>query len=266
MSENTETDTIKWLADLAANPIAVAEGGAPIVRVPTGVGLESLEQFMPAPLRIKRNLRVKTVESFVRYFNEFYEDASRIYADGDTVMIRGVLDDHTDRDGPQWCDHSVTYSCPYSREWLAWTKNDRKKCSQVDFAEWLEDHTADIVEPIGTDLLNLCNQLQIHRKATYGSSQRLASGEHSFSYSEENQSGTVEIPSMIKLGVPVFVDGAVYAVDARFKYRLEEGRLVLWYELVNPQKYVEDAFAAILDQIRSETEALPIAAEVTKLA
>ena len=132
----------------------------------------------------------------------------------------------------------------------------------VEFAEWLEDRTADVQEPSGTDLLSLCLDLQVHRKVVYGSARRLESGEHSFSYTEENQSGTVQIPATITLGIPVFQGGTSYAITARLRYRLTEGNLILWFELVEPQKYVEDGFNEAVEAIHASTEVMPLHAKM----
>lgn len=257
-----DIDKLETLA-VRANDVAHAgNGGEPFVHVPEGTKLASLEEFMIAPLRVKRKLQVRSLAAFKRYFNEFMEEeCSRIYANESTVTITGILDDHhPGESGAQWCGHSVTYACPWSRQWEAWKANDRKKLGQVEFAEWLEDRVADVQEPMGGDLLDLCLQLRINRKSTYGSATTLASGETSFSYSTENEAGTVEIPAMITLGIPVFHAGTLYEVKARFRYRLHEGALALWYELVEPAKYVEDAFTEVLEIIEAGCNVEPLEA------
>ena len=220
-----------------------------------------MEHYLAAPTRVRRALIVTTLETFNRYFNKWKAEASQIFVDQETVAVVGIIDEHRD-DLPSWCDHRVIYKCPYSRQWEAWMQMDRRKVSQVEFAEWLEDRTQDVQEPSGTDLLSLCLDLQIHRRVVYGSARRLETGEHSFTYTEDNETGTVEIPGEITLGIPVFTDGTSYAIKARFRYRLVEGNLTLWFELVEPQKYVEDAFGEVIEAVKAATEVEPLRAKM----
>lgn len=265
---DVDIEYLEKLVARAAEPKTLEEGGEPFGYVPENMQMVSLETYLPAPTRVHRALIVTTLESFNRYFSEFKKTGcSRIYVDGETVCVVGIFDDHTTfQDGQpdlaSWCDHRVIYKCPYSRQWEAWMQMDRRKVGQVEFAEWLEDRLQDVQEPSGADLLSLALDLQVHRKVVYGSATRLASGEHSFSYSEDNQTGTVEIPASIQLGIPVFQDGTNYAITARFRYRLNEGKLVLWYELVEPQKYVEDAFNEVIAAVTEETGTIPLHAKM----
>ncbi len=264
---------LEELASRAREPRTLEEGGEPFGYVPENMQMVSLERYLKAPTRVHRALIVTTLESFNRYYNEFKvsdgKGDSRIYVDGETVSVVGIIDDHQsltpngdNETLASWCDHRVVYKCPYSREWEAWKGMDRRKVGQVEFAEWLEDRTQDIVEPAGTDLLSMCLDLQIHRKVVFGSATRLESGEHSFQYSDNNETGTVQIPASITIGIPVFQDGTVYRITARFRYRLHDGTLHLWYELVEPQKYVEDAFNEVVDAITEETETVPLHAKM----
>jgi uncharacterized protein YfdQ (DUF2303 family) len=268
------TVDLEYLEKLNARarmPVTLGENGQPFAYVPIDSEVKSLEAYLDAPIRIRRALIVTTLESFNRYYNEF-KDAdgdgnSRIYVDQETVSAVGVLDDHQSKGGDDltlasWCDHRVVYKCPYSRQWEAWMMMDRRKVNQIEFAEWLEDRTQDVSEPSGTDLLALCLDLQIHRRVVYGSARRLETGEHSFSYTEDNETGTVQIPATITLGIPVFQDGTNYAITARFRYRLVEGNLTLWFELVEPQKYVEDAFNEVIEAVKAATETEPLRAKM----
>jgi len=264
---DVDIETLEKLVARAAEPKTLEVGGEPFAYVPENMAMVSLEQYLESPTRIHRALIATTLESFNRYYNEFKDAVkgnSRIYVDGETVCVVGILDDHQVDGGalPSWCDHRVIYKCPYSRQWEAWMNMDRRKVGQVEFAEWLEDRTQDVQEPSGADLLSLALDLQVHRKVVYGSATRLESGEHSFSYSEDNQTGTVEIPASIQLGIPVFQDGTNYAITARFRYRLSEGKLVLWFELVEPQKYVEDAFNEVIAAVNEATETIPLHAKM----
>ena len=279
---STDIEQLEKLAARARNAVRLDETGEPFVYLPGADDMawhaESVEKFLPAPVRVRRHLQATELSGFVEYFNRWRGASSAVYADQDAVTVKAVIDEHDVRetgevvgegdlpvkeDAPSWCTHTVTYKCPFSRQWKAWIENDRRRLPQIEFAEWLEDRVSDIQEPEGTELLQLCTQLQIHRKVVYSSAQRLETGEFSFAYSDEDTgAGTVEVPAMLELGIPVFQGGTTYKVEARFRYRLADGKLHLWYELVEPDKYVEDAFTEVCDRIVEDCDVPVLCAKV----
>lgn len=247
----SDTD-LKQAEDLVlrAHEIRKVEGGVPFVILPSHSDLHGLEKYLPGPVSLRRTLKTETVESFMDYYKKWHNPESELFASRGDVRVLGMLDEHKIASTYfSRCAHKVVYTCPLSREWDAWTRHDRRKMTQVEFAEFLEDRVLDVVEPPGADLMTLASQLRIIRKAAFGSSTVLATGEMSFAYSQENDTGTVEIPAMITLALPVFMNGTNYKIQARFKYRLNDGVLSLWYELVDPEKYVDDAFSDVLKVI-----------------
>ena len=54
--------------------------------------------------------------------------------------------------------------------------------------------------------------------------------------------------------MPIYFNGAAYRIDARLKYRIREGKLTLWYELIRPEKIIEDARKANDTKLREESE------------
>lgn len=55
------------------------------------------------------------------------------------------------------------------------------------------------------------------------------------------------------IGVPVFWNGDAYRVDARLRYRVREGLLTFWYELIRRDKVLEDASQTLIAHIREKT-------------
>ena len=54
--------------------------------------------------------------------------------------------------------------------------------------------------------------------------------------------------------MPVFVDGVRYELNARLRYRLDEGKLSLWYELVRPMDVYRAAVKAVSGSIRKQLD------------
>ncbi len=228
------------------------------------------EHLLTNPRRMRGLVTASDAESFLTYFNRFKDSASMIFANPDNAALKfvGVLNYHTPAGGsgeavtgelPRWGDHRVIYACPYSKEWLTWTKNDKQKQAQVPFAQFIEDNLDDIVAPAGATMLEIAKTFQAKKNANFSSDIRLDNGQVQLTYVEEIRGaatqGQTEIPEKFELGIPVFYGGQKYRVLARLRYRIEAGHLELWYSLVKPEKMVDDAFNTTFDEIETETGA-----------
>jgi uncharacterized protein YfdQ (DUF2303 family) len=214
--------------------------------------------------------------SFVEYFKEFGKYSGRIFCDLRAARFEAVMDYHlgpvapppaepeklqvvVDGVGPTagWCDHKATYPCPKTVEWQTWESQNAKGMSQIDFARFLESNLLDIVRPEGAVLLETCRTLEARKSAKFASSIRLDNGETQFLYEEEiqgsAQKGKLNIPETFLLGIRPFEGSQAYKVEVRLRYRIKEGALTMWYELVRPHKVLEDAVAEIFDQIEDGT-------------
>jgi uncharacterized protein YfdQ (DUF2303 family) len=143
---------------------------------------------------------------------------------------------------------------PASREWQTWTKANRQQMSQLAFAEFLEDNLPDIAAPDSTSLLEMVLAFEATKGGAFKSVQRLQSGDVNFAYVDEvTGGGAVKMPPKIALNMPVFERGEPYAVDARLKYRIKDGGLSLWYELVRPHVTSRQAFDAMISGVVART-------------
>jgi uncharacterized protein YfdQ (DUF2303 family) len=59
----------------------------------------------------------------------------------------------------------------------------------------------------------------------------------------------LQIPEKITLVVAPFMKGAAYKVEARFRYRIAQGGLTMWYTLIRPHVFVDDAFNDVVNKI-----------------
>lgn len=249
MTEDNQLET--QFLNAAATHLHSVDNGVPFVAVPRGHNLESIEQFLDAPTRIRKLLKVQTPDSFIRYFNKFCNDDSLVILNDDNQSITGLLDYHGAND-PQWCDHKVVYACPNSREWQVWIGANKDKFNQLAFAEFIEENIKDFAEPSGGELLEIATKFSVIRTAVFSNSVRLQSGEFEFQFSEQNNSkGTVTVPEKIAIGIAPFHNGTKYRIEARLRYRLREGQLSIWYELIEPEKVLEDAFEEVKTVIRN---------------
>jgi len=178
-----------------------------------------------------------------------------IYADPDSRTLTAVLNDHAkDEDTAGWRDLRAVYHAQLSREFATWLSKDRKPMEQEEFAVFLEDNIADIVEPSGETLMAVALTLQAKTEVAFNSHRRLDNGQIQLTYSENIEAragaGSIEIPREFTLGLRLFKNGEAYKVRARLKYRLLAQKVKFWYELDRAENAIEDAFQEYINQAR----------------
>ncbi|HBT3044958.1 TPA: DUF2303 family protein [Klebsiella aerogenes] len=239
----------------------------PSVVVPDGFKVQSLETLQASPSRIRQVTNLISPGSLIAYIQRFRDERSVVFADKTKTRIVAVLDFHHDSHYASWGDHKAIYDCPYSDDWKAWSGSDGNKMNQIDFAEFLENNIQNVAPvgdnysgPSGTELLEMVLAFQETRKVEFKSVKRLQDGTCQFQYSDDKSGpGNTKIPEKISLAIAPFHNGSPYQVDARIRYRLRDGQLVLWYELIEPKKVIEHAFQEIVTDMETQLgEDLPI--------
>lgn len=230
--------------------------------VPKDYEVKSLESFLPRPLRIKQEVILYDTDSFIGYLKEFMTGATLIFFDVQQETFTAAFDYH-EIDKPSWCEHSAAFKPRRSVEFQAWLDANRKQMTQVEFARFLEENLPDVVEPNSAELLQVALTFEAKKSVEFASGVRLANGQIQFQYDEvvrgTAQKGTIEIPEKFVLGIPIHANGPAYRIDVRLRWRLQEGNVAFWYEVVRPHRFVEHALKEISQRIASET-ALPLLA------
>ncbi|MDR5821960.1 YfdQ family protein [Caballeronia sp. LZ043] len=247
------------LADPKKSPLP---DGKPFVIVPEGFQAKPLDDVFENPARAAGTVKLRDAASFIAYFNRQKRAESLIYASLDPARILGVIDDHRaygslhgEHDGANWRAYRVEFPVPASREWKTWTNKDRQPMGQLELAELIEDNLPDIISPDGSTMLSIALNFEASKEGNFVSAARLQDGSTNFVWKEDvNATGNkIAMPSLITLSIPVFENGAPYSIDARIKYRIKDGVLKIWYELIRPHKVLEAAFRAVWAQIEEQT-------------
>lgn len=245
------------------------EQGIPYALVPPDWTVTELERLLETPTRARGITALGDVDSFCAWVNERKLPGSRVYATNNHsqgVQFVAVLDDTISAEAPQWGDWRAQYNPLVSPEWQIWNGLNGKRGAQKDFAEFVESNIDDVFssgahEPAGAVLLELANVLHATLKAEFSSAVRLSNGTTQLRYSETMQatggSGSLEVPEMFFLSIPVFQRGPNYKVAARLRYRVQGSSLSIGYDLVRPHKIIEAAANDIIERITDKT-ALPL--------
>lgn len=255
--QRTETYDALIAGRLSAEPHRLELGGYWALTTPDGIAQIDLtgDKYRDRPARKTGVVKVRDVPSFLHYWDKHrYEGASEVYADLDHRTITAVLDAHS-ADHAGWAGHVLRLGLRHSPSWTAWVGISGKLMGQQAFAEFIEDHRPDIVEPVAADVLELAQSFQATVKAEFKSGTVLKSGQRELQYTETvdasaGKSGRLAIPDHITLALAVFEsDGMAEAVTARFRYRLENGSLRIGVVLDEVDDKVRSAFQAVVDDI-----------------
>lgn len=239
-----------------------AQHGEPYAVVPEGWKLAELPT-LDTPRHPKGNLPLRDAASFVRWVNDHKVPETRIYAALDPAKFVAVIDDFTQTLGSDedpssqaaWREFRSTFAVPASREWKLWNDANRKPMSQIGFAEFLQDNLPDVISPDGSTLLELALNFEAAQAGSFVATQRLHDGSHNLQWrADNNASGSVKLPEAMLLSIPVFENEALREVQARLRYRVKEGTLAIWYELVRPHKVLEAAFRETWQRIDEGTQ------------
>ena len=234
-----------------------------------GYELEKIEDPTKPPAIIEKTVSFETMDSFLDYFNRFANESSTILANRDEGSFKGILDHPNSSGETDHEKHIAKYACPKTVEWSTWLASNKKVLSQHDFAKFIEDNINEIMVPdgsatdtkypTGAEMLEIAMTLSNDKKVRFSSGLRLDNGQVQLSYHEEidgkaGTSGQLQIPQLFNLGIKLYEGGEPYAIEARFRYRISEGQLSMWYELVRPHKVIESAFDDIYIKIKEGIE------------
>ncbi len=234
---------------------------------------EPLERLAQTPWRKKGHARLVDCTSFITYVTTHKVPETLLYATvahnqaASPLKVRAVFNDHqsTHHDGedslPGWRDFTATFEPRPSEEWKRWTSNSGKPMSQFDFAQFVEDNMKDIAGgqgmPSGADMLKMALQFELTQDKRIKSAVRIQSGGTNIEYVEDDDAGTVERMQAFDrfdIGIPVFWGGQGYRIEAKLRYRLRDGALRIWYDLVRSDLVVDDAVRDLLQTITTGTD------------
>lgn len=266
MSDTEIQTAAQIIRDLAPPTVENIEG-VPFLIVQDGQKFTQFPEFLPHPKRTKAKVTAMDVTGFIDYVNLYKLPRTKLFATtvGLALSVTAKIDYHeagTDADAPSHCEHNIACPLSFSEEWNRWTAASRVQMSQKEFGEFLEDNLGDIIAPQSDALLAAAMNFSSSRKVDFRSSQRLSDGLTQFTYAEADNTSQAALPTEITIGIPVFVNGTRYELKARLKHSIADARLKIWYEIARPDKVIELALKAVLDDITVKTGIPPIRASV----
>lgn len=255
---------LKTGAALGKPCVTPGKDGKPYTVLPAGFKLAELPT-RPLPDRPISQVKLRDAASFIAYFNDHKLARSRIYASMEPASFLAVFDDFDTPIDPKagdfseqadWREFRAEFKVPASREWTTWSAIDRKDLNQIGFAEFLQDNLPDVVVPDSASLLDMVLNFEAVQGGKVVANQRLQDGSTSLQFvSDTNATGTVKLPDVITLKIPVFENEAPTELICRLRYKIkrDDGTISFKIERVRPHKVLEAAFRATWARIAAET-------------
>lgn len=210
------------------------------------------------PERKKAVVKAHDADSFIEYFKLFRDEQSRVFADEPNHKFVAVLDYHQSAEGkPRWGEHRVELTLRQSEEWATWKGADGKKFTQMDLGEFIEDNQPDITSPSGATMLEVARDLSAKSGADFSSAITMANGSVKFAYTETVRgtygNGSLEVPDRFTISIPIYVGSDPVSLTARFRYRVNGGKLQLWFDLLRASAAEREGFFLLHAQIAEGT-------------
>jgi len=249
-----------------ASPVITAPGGLEAYAfVPPGFKLQDISDKFGLPPFIRQSVVLDDADSLIAYANRFSDSRSVIIADLDALTIGAVLDFHT---ANQEAVRGVLESAPAqhvaalqlrnSEEFARWAAMENQMHSQMVFAEFLDENSADIIDPDPAVMIEIARDLEATQGVAFKAGTRLQTGERSFRYETETRvSGDLVVPQRFRLAIPLFFGEEPTEIEASFRFRPQPDGLKLGFvwrrvEYVRQAKFREIAFRV------SENTGLPV--------
>lgn len=269
MPDNPILDNIDALLDAGkalGSPVAPIQfrhgrSTAPAVIVPEGYEIRELPLAPELPNHAGVTLDLDNAESFVEYLNVYKTANTRLFALPATGAILAIIDYHAPIQGPggvNACSHRVQLVPRRTAEWRAWIGKNGKQQSQDEFALFIEQWAPMVAySPDPATLLELATNLEATKAVRFKSAKRMSDGNREFTYAEDVngtiKGGTMPIPESIRLSlVRCYGEDAVH-LEAKLRYRISEGQLVLWFDILRLDDVEEDAMGRLIDKIKVDT-------------
>jgi uncharacterized protein YfdQ (DUF2303 family) len=212
------------------------------------------------PIRKAGTFNFTETPGFCNYIKDYGNSNRRsLWADRKKGHVTAIINGHDRVDGqPGWGDHRAVLTLTPTKEWTEWMKISGEQQPQDKFAEFLEDHLGDVREPDAAQLLEIATSISASTGTSFSQAIRPNSGEVQFSFVENiegraGRSGQLKIPTHIQLGITPWEGLPAYKVQARFRFRLNGGKLTLGVVLDRPDDVLRAAFGEVLEQISTAT-------------
>lgn len=217
-------------------------------------------QSKSGPINPAGTFTLLTPESFALAIVNNQDARTKVFADSENGLISCAFDflqdggkiGNIDPDSRArgWGQLRAEIKFSESRKLKEW-RNMLEWRSQADFANFLEDHLEDVLDPAGQDLLAIATDLEASSQGSFKGKMNLDNGSVRFSYQDDVET-TVEVPRLLTLGIPLFEHGSKYKLGARLRFVISGGSVKFKLLFTNLQDAKDQEFERIVQEIEDK--------------
>lgn len=237
----------------------------PVLRPGDALHVKDVERYLERPARARGQYTVFDAPSFVTL-------VKRLQSDTDTTLwahqpstgaavpsITAVFNDGDDI-SPGWRDHRAQLTVRIDPDWAAWASIDGKALNQVAFAEFVNDHLHNIVEPPAAGLVGAITTFNVKRQVTFSQAVNLESGAQEFTWLERDEAaGKVKLPTELTIRARPYFGADPVDVQVALRHRVsKEGGLSLIAVRIRPDLAEEQAWNVVTGTVAAELPDLPM--------
>jgi len=166
----------------------------------------------------------------------------------------------------RWGRHGASYAPTLSPEWVAWVKGAGKAYKQVEFADFIDEHTTDVAGPkegrevpTAADLATMALTLRVTSEDVLDSTINRTTGEQMLVMKREhNTTGSTKLPREFDIEIPIFEGGARYRIPCAFRFRKSgDGGASFAWVVRGADRLIREAFTDMAKRIAAQTQ-LPL--------
>lgn len=273
-----EQNTIQTALEAAKKPeIITASDGAHFLLLPQENGRWEREELeRTTPDRKRGTTYLHDVASLKLFVQKHKQDGTEIYIDSDfgkgNIKVTAILNGDT-ASASGFKDHRAVFEPNHTPDATEWLQNNGKRMNQDAFAAFLTNNARLIVSqnpdnssvklPTGAEVLDFASNLEYAEKTTFKRGYREQDGRINFTFQSEDAGKNEQNLKMYeKFGIAFtpYLNGDSFFVEAALKFRIDKnnGELLLWYELQQVHKVMEQAARGIADDLKAAFADLPI--------
>lgn len=244
-----------------AQMAAVAGVGSKAVPIIIGEGdkVASLERLLMKPSRPRGELVCHDPVSFIDSVNRECDSAALVVHDlsSDVPRISAVSNYIAG-----WRDHRVLLSLQESRQMKFWRGFIGKRMKPSEFADAIEAHSDDFVDPRSASLIEMVRSLRVHGSVTWNEASDPDTSAIHLTYVRESKATAgkatdIELRRDAKIEIPLYVGDVKVSVDIRLQHLLTDTALQVWFACPTLQTLVEKRNDDICKQIVDGVKNIP---------
>lgn len=222
------------------------------------------EEFRLAPVRNKGSVVLATVEAFLLFVvRELLPETTVCFAYQDKGQFEAVFNYSAGGDSPGWSDRKAILNLKRTTSWERWMKSNKAQMDQLAFADFIEENLQDISEPAAADIIEMIQQLKVHRKAEFVSVVDPKTGFTNLSFNEqvsgETLKGNIEFCGKFVLGLTPYRGSSKYKVEASLRFNInDQNKLKVFYSLINADIVEEHAFEVEREKVLEKMQELGV--------